>query len=66
MNDPHEGLGTQRRFMEGICSHCDAPIPIDPVRLPLVIWADGGQRRWAYCARCEEFLLAKFATLKWP
>jgi hypothetical protein len=64
MNDPHEGLGTQRRFMEGICSHCDGPV--DGTLLPLVIKADGGQRCWTYCAKCEEILRAKFATLKWP
>jgi hypothetical protein len=63
-DDPHEGLGTQRRLLDNRCSHCDGPL--DGVLLPLVIEADGRQRCWTYCATCTDILLAKFATLRWP
>jgi hypothetical protein len=67
MDDPHEGLGQERRVghdEDALCSGCGTSMPDDLP--PLVIYADGGRRVWIYCKTCEDSLLAKFATLRWP
>jgi hypothetical protein len=62
-DDPHQGLGTQRQFGDPRCSHCAEPT--DPVGT-LVIRFDGDRQRYQFCKTCEDILLAKLATLRWP
>jgi hypothetical protein len=69
IDDPHQGLGTPRKFGDNRCSHCDAEIGCGHpgiVRYGLVIRADSGRKVWIYCEPCDAELRAKLAVLRWP
>jgi hypothetical protein len=63
MINPFAGLGKPRRHGDVMpCSLCDDPIP--KRHAPLMLFANGRNLMWVYCAECELVVLESYKAAK--